>query len=140
MTTPSRTQLQLLPIVEDFEERSAIAEYDGGLARHDAEQLAMRCLFVIARISQAGRRYQEGCYHAIPIDGVYNNSEALNAWHTLPFDHPIATEEAEGGWDHKALCGAALPPKRESCWIDGTTVNCPKCLTALRGGLGVTGR
>jgi hypothetical protein len=31
------------PDVEIFEERAAIAEYDGGLSRADAEQLAAQC-------------------------------------------------------------------------------------------------
>ena len=30
----------LIPDIEDFEERAAIAEYDGGLTRQDAEDLA----------------------------------------------------------------------------------------------------
>ncbi|MDU8914032.1 hypothetical protein [Aestuariicoccus sp. MJ-SS9] len=31
-----------IPDIEDFEERAAIAEYDGGLSRSDAEDLAAR--------------------------------------------------------------------------------------------------
>lgn len=32
----------LLPDIEAFEERAAIAEYDGGLSRREAEDLAAR--------------------------------------------------------------------------------------------------
>jgi len=31
------------PDIDDFEERAAIAEFDGGLARDDAEHLAAQC-------------------------------------------------------------------------------------------------
>ena len=34
---------RVTPNVEIFEERAAIAEYDGGLSRSDAEQLAAQC-------------------------------------------------------------------------------------------------
>lgn len=32
----------IVPDIEEFEERAAIAEYDGGLSRSDAENLAAR--------------------------------------------------------------------------------------------------
>jgi len=35
---------QLLELVERFEERAAIAQYDGGLSRGDAERLALDCV------------------------------------------------------------------------------------------------
>jgi len=34
--------MSLLPDIEAFEERAAIAEYDGGLTRKEAEDLAAR--------------------------------------------------------------------------------------------------
>ena len=37
-----RTRAHLLPDIEAFEERAAIAEYDGGLSRAAAEDLAAR--------------------------------------------------------------------------------------------------
>ena len=30
---------------EDFDERAGIIEYDGGLPRHEAEKLALKCIF-----------------------------------------------------------------------------------------------
>ena len=37
---------EVLTILEAFEERAAIAEYCGGLAREDAEQLAWQCVLL----------------------------------------------------------------------------------------------
>ena len=33
----------IVPDIEEFEERAAIAEYDGGLSRRAAEDLAAQC-------------------------------------------------------------------------------------------------
>ena len=35
-----RPKRHIIPDIEAFEERAAIAEYDGGLSRHQAEDLA----------------------------------------------------------------------------------------------------
>ncbi len=51
---------ELHTLVEDFEERAAIAEYDDGLARNDAERLAWACM---QGIGDEGQTIQtaEGC-------------------------------------------------------------------------------
>ena len=40
MGRTTKADLALIPDIEAFEERAAIAEYDGGLTRQDAEDLA----------------------------------------------------------------------------------------------------
>jgi hypothetical protein len=42
--TMQRHKDTLLALLEQWDERSAIAEYDGGLSRDDAEHLAWQCV------------------------------------------------------------------------------------------------
>jgi hypothetical protein len=39
----------------DYEERAAVAEYDGGLSREDAEALALACVLETRRLTEVAK-------------------------------------------------------------------------------------
>lgn len=134
--------LHLLPMVELFEERAALAEYEGGLHRQDAEQLATRCLYIIARSGKVGKKWQQGVFHALPraewddTGSILKGVDFVNYWHVQLLEHgwEIPTD-TEYGWLEffsRALCGATLRRERDACWVAGDTVTCQPCRSKMR--------